>query len=121
MEKLQLETTARLKNALALYQIIAWRIMYLTYLNRTAPDTPCDTFFAPHEWKSVWLVTKKTPPPTTPPTLGEFVKLLTQLGGYNNRAKERPPGPLPFWIGLRRMYDLALAYQLFRKEAESYV
>ncbi len=121
VEELQLETTARLKNALALYEIIAWRIMYVTYLNRTAPNTPCDEVFAPHEWKSVWFVTKKTPPPLKPPTLREFVALLTRLGGYNNRAKERQPGPLPFWIGIRRMYDLALAYQTFGPGAKTYV
>jgi len=121
VEKLQLETTARLKNALALYEIIAWRIMFLTYLNRTAPDTPCDRCFTPPEWKSVWLVTARTPPPLQPPTLAEFVVLLTRLGGYNNRAEERPPGPLPFWIGLRRMHDLALAYQTFGPDAATYV
>lgn len=121
VEKLQLETTARLKNALALYEIVAWRIMYLTYLNRTAPNTPCDHCFTPHEWKSVWLVTKKSPPPVKPPTLAEFMRLLTRLGGHNNRAKERQPGPLPFWIGLRRMYDLALAYQTFGPDAGTYV
>jgi hypothetical protein len=121
VEELQLETTARLKNALALYEIIAWRIMYLTYLNRTDPSTPCDQVFAPHEWKSVWYVTKKTPPPLKPPTLGEFVRLLTSLGGYNNRAKERQPGPLPFWIGIRRMYDLALAYLTFGPKEETCV
>jgi hypothetical protein len=121
VEKLMLETTARLKNALALYEIIAWRIMYLTYLNRTAPQTPCDHFFTPQEWQSVWFVTKKAPPPIKPPTLAEFVCLLTRLGGYNNRAKERQPGPLPFWIGLRRMYDLALAYQTFGPKTGTYV
>lgn len=121
VEELQLETTARLKNALALYEIIAWRIMYLTYLNRTDPNTPCDRVFGPHEWKSVWFVTKKSPPPPKSPTLAEFIRLLTRLGGYNNRAKERSPGPLPFWIGIRRMYDLALAYQTFGPEAETSV
>lgn len=119
VQKLQLETTARLKNALALYEVIAWRIMHLTYLNRTNPEMPCDSVFAPHEWKSVWCVIKKTPPPLKPPTLGEFVRLLTRLGGYNNRAKERPPGPLPFWLGLRRMYDLALGYQIFGPDAKT--
>lgn len=121
VEELRLETTARLKNALALYEIIAWRIMYLTYLNRTDPTAPCDRFFAPHEWKSVWFVTQKTPPPLTPPTLAEFLRLLTRLGGYNNRAKERQAGPLPFWIGIRRMYDLALAYQTFGPDSLTYV
>lgn len=121
IEELRLETTARLKNVLALYEIIAWRIMYLTYLNRTDPNAPCDRFFAPHEWKSVWLVSTKTAPPLKPPTLAEFVRLLTRLGGYNNRAKERKPGPLPFWIGIRRMYDLALAYQTFGPDSETCV
>jgi hypothetical protein len=121
VEKLQLETTARLKNALALYEIIAWRIMSVTYLNRTAPDTPCDDVFTTDEWKSVWFVTKNTKPPITPPTLAEFVILLTRLGGYNNRPKERRPGPLPFWIGLRRMYDLALAYKTFGPDTETCV
>ena len=116
VEELQLEKTSRLKNALALFEIIAWRIMYLTHLSRTSPDVPCNQVFAAHEWKSVWYVTKTSPPPLTPPTLAEFIKLLTRLGGYNNRAKERPPGPLPFWIGLRRMHDLALAYKTFGPE-----
>jgi len=121
VEDLRLETTARLKKALALYEIIAWRIVYVTYLSRTAPDTPCDQVFAPHEWKSVWLVTRKSPLPIQPPTLAEFVRLLTGLGGYNNRAKERQPGPLPFWIGIRRMYDLALAYQTFGPGDGTYI
>jgi hypothetical protein len=113
VESLQLETMARVKNALAFYEIIAWRIMYITFLSRTDPDIPCDEVFSPNEWKSVWYVTNKTPPPIQPPTLAEFVKLLTGLGGYNNRKKEHAPGPLPFWIGIRRMYDLAVAYQTF--------
>jgi hypothetical protein len=116
VEELRLETTARLKNALALYEIIAWRIQYVTHLNRTNPDLPCDQVFAKHEWKAVWYVTTKTPPPTTPPTVADFLRLLTRLGGYNNRAKERATGPLPVWIGFRRMHDLALAYQTFGPE-----
>jgi hypothetical protein len=119
VEGLRLETTARLKNALALYEIIAWRIQHLTHLNRTHPDVPCDQVFANHEWKSVWCVTKKTPPPLTPPTLAGFLRLLASLGGYNNRAKERPPGPMPFWLGIRRMYDLVLAYQTFGPDTET--
>jgi hypothetical protein len=30
-----------------------------------------------------------------------------------NRKKDQPPGPRPFWIAIRRMYDLAIAYQTF--------
>ena len=36
VEKIQLETKPRLLNCLALYNIIAWRILYLVHLNRTS-------------------------------------------------------------------------------------
>jgi len=113
VEEIQLETTYRLKNCLALYCIIAWRIQYLTYLNRTSPALPCTTVFTASEWKSVWKVVTRKQPPKKPPLLSDFMKLLSQLGGYNNRAKERPFGPLPMWVGLRRMMDFAIAWEVF--------
>lgn len=113
VEKIMLETRSRLLNCLAMYHIIAWRILYLTYLNRTSPDLPCTTVFADHEWKPVWRIVQKTPLPKSPPRLSEFMKLLTQLGGYNNRPKELPSGPQPIWIGLRRMLDFSIAWLTF--------
>lgn len=113
VEKIQLETNHRLKNCLAFYKIIAWRILYLTYLNRTCPTLPCTVVFSESEWKSVWCIVKKKPFPKEPPTLAEFMRLLTQLGGYNNRATEAPSGPQPLWIGLRRMADFATAWLTF--------
>ena len=113
VEDIQLETNHRLKNCLAFYKIIAWRVLYLTYLNRTCPKLPCTAVFDDSEWKSVWRVVKKKPLPTKPPLLSEFTRLLTQLGGYNNRATELPPGPQPLWIGLRRMTDFATAWLAF--------
>ena len=113
VEKIQLETTARLKRCLAFYQIIAWRVLYLTYLNRTSPTLPCTAVFAESEWKPVWCVVTKRPLPKQPPTLSEMMRLLSQLGGYNNRATERPTGPQPIWVGMRRMTDFASAWIAF--------
>lgn len=113
VEKIQLETLSRLKNCLAFYKIIAWRIMYLTQLNRECPALPCDTLFDDCEWKSVWRVVTKTELPQAAPPLTEFMTLLTQLGGYNNRKTESPPGPQPVWVGIRRMTDLATAWMEF--------
>jgi hypothetical protein len=119
VEKIQLETRQRVKNCLAIYKIIAWRIIYLTYLNRTTPEIPCTAVFEESEWKSVWQVVKKQPSPKTPPTLGEFMPLLTRLGGYNNRATELPPGPQVMWTALRRMLDFATAWLAFGPKAEN--
>jgi hypothetical protein len=116
VEEIQLETMHRLKNCLAFYKIIAWRIVYLTYLNRATPELPCTAVFADSEWKSVWQVAKKKSPPAEVPTLGEFMPLLTRLAGYNNRASERPPGPQVMWTALRRMLDFATAWRAFGPE-----
>ena len=118
VEEIPLKTNHRLKNCLAFDNIIAWRILnrtylHLTYLNRTCPKLPCTAVFADREWKSVWRVVKKQPLPQTPPVLSDFLQLLTQLGGDNNRATELPPGPQPLWIGLRRMTDSATAWLAF--------
>lgn len=113
VEQIQLETTARLKRCLAFYQIIAWRLLYLTHLNRSCPELPCTAAFDDSEWKPVWRVVKKKPLPKKPPTLATFMRLLLELGGYNNRATEAPAGPQPLWVGIRRMIDFATAWIAF--------
>jgi hypothetical protein len=118
VEEIQLETMSRLQNCLAFYKIIAARVLYLTYLNRTTPELPCTAVFADSEWKSAWRIVKRKPLPKRPPTLGEFMKVLTYLGGYNNRATEAPPGPQPVWVGIRRMLDFARAWLAFGPERE---
>lgn len=113
IEKLQLETEERLKPCLALYLIVAWRVMQLTMLSRAQPEMRCDLVFEEAEWKAVWTIVKRQPPPTKPPSLAEMVELVAQLGGYQGRKHDGPPGPKSIWIGLRRMRDFAAAYECF--------
>lgn len=121
VEEIQLETMHRVKNCLAFYRIIAWRVMYLTHLNRECPSLPCDVVFADYEWMSVWKVTTKEEIPDTPPPLSEFMPLLTRLGGYNNRPGEPAPGPQTVWVGIRRMCDFATAWLAFGPKQETCV
>ncbi|MEZ5942136.1 MAG: IS4 family transposase [Planctomycetaceae bacterium] len=118
VEEIQLETKTRMLNCVTMYQIIAWRILYLTYLNRTSPQLPCTTVFIDQEWQPTWQVVHKTKPPATPPTLNEFTTILAHLGGYNNRATEPAAGPQPLWTGLRRMLDFSLAWITFQEAHE---
>jgi hypothetical protein len=113
VEEIRLETSRRLGNALMLYKVIAWRVMYLTILGRACPELPCDVLFTAAEWQSVWRIARDEPVPATAPPLAEFLGLLGQLGGYNRRPGEGPPGPQALWVGIRRMTDFALAWQRF--------
>mgnify|MGYP000483553880 CR=1 FL=1 len=115
VEEIQLEKVHRLKNCLAFYKIIAWRVLHVTHLNRQCPNVTCETAFAPEEWQPTWRVVKKSPPPERPPSLGEFIRLLAELGGYNNRLHDAPPGPQTLWLGIRRMLDFAIAWEAFEK------
>jgi len=119
VEQLQLETRERLEPALAFYMIIAWRVLFLTMLGRDCPEMPCDTVFADEEWKAVYLVTQRKPPPAEPPSLDTMVRVVATLGGFLNRKHDGFPGPKTLWIGLQRIPDFVLALEAQRSIGES--
>lgn len=112
IEQRQLETLDRLMNCLAVYSIIAWKIMYLCRLGRECPDMSCEVIFEPSEWKSVYMTVRKRTPPSTPPTLNEMIRLIASLGGYVIRPKTQP-GTQTLWLGLQRVHDLSTAWKAF--------
>jgi len=120
IEELQLEKRERLEPALAFYMIIAWRVVYLTMLGRDCPEMPCDTVFANEEWKAVYLVTQRKPPPEQPPSLDTMVRMVASLGGFLNRKGDGFPGPKTLWIGLQRVPDFVLALEAQRCAGDTY-
>jgi hypothetical protein len=116
------EQIDRLLSCLAVYLIVAWRTLHVCRLGRSCPEISCEAAFEPAEWKAAWKVVHRKNPPRQPPTLGEMVRLVAQLGGYVNRKRKDPPGPQTVWLGLQRLHDLALCWQLFgadnRREPE---
>ncbi len=99
---------------LALYWIIAWRVLLLSRLGQSDPELDCEALLEPSEWQAVWRVTQPGPLPRKPPSLRTMVRLIAQLGGYVNRPhRVDPPGPQTLWLGLQRMQDLAWAWNVF--------
>jgi len=111
IEDLQLQSRERIEAALAVYLIVAWRVLYLTRLGRAVPDLSCEVAFSAQEWKAVYLVSKRQKPPLQPPRLSEILSLLAGLGGYLARKGDGPPGAKTIWIGLQRTRDFVLALQ----------
>ena len=113
IEALQLEREDRLQVCLAMYLIVAWRVLYVLKLGRECPEMSCAAIFSEAEWKSVYVIAKGKPAPKTPPTLQEIIPMIAGLGGYLGRKHDGPPGPKTMWIGLQRMRDFAAAWAAF--------
>jgi hypothetical protein len=115
IEELQIEKLERLEPAILLYMLIAWRVLFLTMVGRECPELPCDLVFDDDEWKAVYIVSRKKPPPDTPPTLNEIIRMIAGFGGFLNRTADGLPGPQTIWIGLQRTKDFTLAIESHRR------
>jgi hypothetical protein len=115
IEDLQLETRERLINAITLYSIIAWRLVWLTYQSRVSPDLPCQIIFEEHEWQMLYCVVNQTKIlPSRPPTLHEAVRLLAKLGGFLGRKHDGEPGVKVLWRGLQKLNEGLLFVEYFQ-------
>jgi len=112
IESRYFERIGRLQNCLAMYTIVAWKILYLCRLSKQCPDLDCEVVFEPCEWKPVYMTVRRKEPPSTPPTLNEMVRMIASLGGYVMRAKTQP-GTQTLWLGLQRLHDLSTAWNAF--------
>lgn len=118
IEERQFEFLDRELNAIAVYMIVAWRVMALCRLGRECPDLNCEALFETSEWKAVYLIVEKKPLPKKPPTLNQLIRMIALLGGYVPR-KSTEPGTQTLWIGMQRMHDLAHCYDTFGPSARN--
>ena len=119
VEQRRFERVERFLPCLALYLIVTWRTLYVCRLARAFPESRCETIFEAAEWKAVYQVVHRQPPPPKPPSLAEMVEMVAQLGGYVNRKRDDKPGPQTVWLGLERVHDMALCWQLFGPDART--
>lgn len=112
LEQLQLNCEQRLVKALATYSIVAWRLLWLTYRARLTPEASCERVLETAEWQ---LLRRRFAPKSRsrkPPTLGEAVTWIAQLGGFLARKGDGHPGVKALWRGLTRLHDWMEGRQL---------
>jgi hypothetical protein len=118
VEELQLETDERLRPCLALYMIIAWRLLHLTMLGRAYPEMSADAVLERAEWQAAYALATRKQPPSKPPTLSVILPMIARLGGFLARSCDGAPGPKQMWIGLQRLRDIAIGWELPRPSRE---
>jgi hypothetical protein len=112
VEDLRLASGERLEKGLALYQIIAWRVHHLTQIARAHPKKPCDCVFSPQEWRTLYALQTRKPPPEAPPPLHQTVRMLAQLGGFLARKSDGEPGVETIWRGYMRLLQSMRALEI---------
>ena len=116
VEELQLKSDEPTKVAIALYMIVAWRVLYVMKLGRECPELPCDIIFEEDEWKSFWTIVYGPEGLEKKPLLGEFVNKVAEYGGFLGRKGDGHPGPQAIWQGLTRLRDFTIAWQVYVKK-----
>ncbi len=118
IEELQLETAERLQRAVAVYSIVAWRLLWLTYQARQTPQAPCTVALTDSEWKALYATTHKTTAvPDVHPNIHTATRWIAQLGGFLGRKHDGEPGVKVLWRGMRRLQDIAATWELFHPPA----
>jgi len=106
-ERLQIDDAHPLKNVLAVYYIVAWRLLWLTHLARTDPLTPASVVLTDGEIQVLEAATRRNVT-----TVSEAVTALAILGGQEYYKKAPPPGPKRLWQGIRRLQAMTEGWQL---------
>lgn len=110
----QHHTAERLKRAIAIDVVLAWRIQLMALLGRAVPELPCDVFFENWEVKVLEALQEQRTQAKgeRPLPLGHAVTLVAQLGGYLARGCDAPPGTECLWKGMIRLSGMAEGYRL---------
>ena len=118
IEDCRLQTQERLLRFLALKSVIAWRIYWLTMMNRHAPDADCTSVLTDTEWKALYCVThRSTAFPKQLPTVSEVVVWIAKLGGFLGRRSDGEPGVTVIWRGWQRLSDISDTFFLLQTQA----
>ena len=106
-ENLHLDDAHSIKNALALYYMVSWRLLHLTYLARNDPDQPAENSLDELEVRVLSQIEKK---PIE--TISMAILAIAKLGGYRPYRKSPPPGLKALWLGIRRLEAMIAGYKL---------
>jgi hypothetical protein len=118
LEDLQLETAERLRRTLALYAMVAARLLHLTYLARQEPEAPCEQAVSAEEWEVLWRhFQPEEALPQQAPTLRQAMRWIGRLGGFLARKGDGEPGVKVLWRGLRQLQAMVIGFRLAKAGA----
>jgi hypothetical protein len=115
VETCRLQTAPRLIRYVTLTSVIAWRLYWCTYLNRTAPTEEATTMLTTEELAALQTLNPEEDSGSTASlTIGDAIRRIANLGGFLGRRHDGDPGITAIWRGWQRLSDFALMWSLAR-------
>ena len=119
VEAARLATKDRLLRYIALMSVIAWRLYWMTMINRHTPDADCTHVLHDLEWKALYCVTHKTRIfPEKGPSVSEVVLWIAKLGGFLGRKSDGNPGVTVLWRGWQKLHYISDTFAIFHNAKE---
>jgi transposase Tn5 family protein len=113
VEPCRLQTAQRLIRYVTLDSVIAWRVYWFTFINRTAPTVAATTILTADELAALPALTPEGDVASTPPlTVRDSIRRIAKLGGFLGRRHDGEPGITVIWRGWPRLSDFALLWSL---------
>ena len=108
VEDCRLQTTDKLIPYITLCCIIAWRLLWMTKINREQPTAPCSVILDEHEWEALYIKINRTKKlPEKLPTVREVIRWIAQLGGFLGRKGDKEPGITAIWRGWETLNEIS--------------
>lgn len=113
VEDCRLDSGAELIRYVTLKSVIAWRLVWMTQINRAQPGLACSVVLAPQEWQALYAAIHRTASlPATEPTVHQVVRWIATLGGFLGRKCDGEPGVTVLWRGWQRLHDLVMMWEV---------
>lgn len=113
-EDSKLRTAQRLTNLIAIFCLVAWRIFWMTMLQRCAPNCSAWLALTRSEMGLLQRLVRKKSEPHELSNVADCLLEIAKLGGYLARSRDPPPGNTVMWRGLTRLADMQFGVSLLR-------
>jgi len=112
VERMQFDTAERIKPALAILAVVAWRVLRLTKQSRSDPDADASEVASAEEVSvlSLWMRSQRHYAPIG--SVKAFTIAVARLGGFLGRKSDGMPGTKTIWQGIRNLEMLLLGHRL---------
>jgi hypothetical protein len=105
IERLQIDLLLRLTNALQLYALVAWHVLWLQRLGKAHSEQAATDYIEQQAIEAVEAISGKQII-----TVKDFLVVTAALGGFIPTKKQPLPGEKTLWLGLQQLHAICKGF-----------